>query len=172
MLIIGSGIDLKGRKMKQYINNFNGVVIRCNKLYGGELDDSDVGSRTDIMFTRWRSWIGRITPKLNDADYVVVNDLVGISKNEMECIYAELGHTAASCGLVAVAFCLHRGARSVTVVGFGHSGASRGFFPKQYTCTHKEKQTLETSRYNLDKNPHYDWTKENDYLVNNGVRLI
>lgn len=61
MLIIGSGCDLKGRKLKRFIDEYDGVVIRCNKLYG---DPADIGTRTDIFFTRWNSWIGGITPIL------------------------------------------------------------------------------------------------------------
>lgn len=91
---------------------------------------------------------------------------------EQKIILEELGHSAASCGLIAVAFCLHRGARNISVLGFGHSGASRGFFPKAYTASYKEKELLDVTRYKLDKNCHYDWRKEDAFLANNRINLL
>lgn len=169
VLIIGSGVDLKGRRLARFIDNFRGVVIRCNKIYG---DPADVGSRVDLFFTRWRSWFGTLTPLIKGTDYIAVNDCVGISPQECKIIADEVGWEAVSCGVVAVGYCLHRGARSISVIGFGYSPASRGFFPKGYTAAYPEKETLPTTKYNLDKNPHYNWALENAFLIYNKIKLL
>lgn len=84
----------------------------------------------------------------------------------------ELGHDAASCGLLAVAYCLHRGARSISVIGFGYYPAIDGFCPKQYLTKYDEKKNLPVSRYNADLNTHYNWMAETRYLLNNNIRFI
>lgn len=77
ILIIGSGADIAGRRMGRDIDAGKwDIVIRLNKHYG---DAVDVGTRTDIWFTRWLSWIGNITPKDEHAAYIVLNDARGIS---------------------------------------------------------------------------------------------
>lgn len=168
VLVVGSGADLKGRHMAKFVDEWPGTVIRCNKEYCPE----DSGTRTDIFFTRWNSWIGRITPRRDDCDYVVINDALGYSTTEQEMTLAELGHSAASCGLHAVAFARHRGARRIYAIGFGYSPASRCFFPKSYAARYDEKKNLAVTQYGRDANPHYNWRKENEYLVDSGVILL
>lgn len=144
------------------------IVIRLNKHYGEAVD---VGTRTDLWITRWKSWIGNITP-LEQVPYVVLNDNVGISPQEYQIIMDELGHTAASCGLLAVAWCLHRGAKSVSVIGYGYYPQIYGFCPKQYLQQYDEKKKLPVSRFGVDCNPRYDWVKEARYLLNNNINLL
>lgn len=162
ILIVGSGVDLTGRRLASFVDNWQGVVARCNKLYGSPLD---IGTRTDIFFTRWQSWVGTITPLQDGAEYVVINDARGITPQELAIIGQEIGVDFPSCGAVAVGWCLHRGARSVSVMGYGYSPQSRGFFPKAYAAKYPEKQGLPVTRYNVDKNSHYDWAKEAAYLI-------
>lgn len=59
ILIIGSGVDIVGRRLARFVDTWPGVVVRCNKAYG---DPLDIGRRTDLYFTRWESWVGTITP--------------------------------------------------------------------------------------------------------------
>lgn len=52
ILVIGSGSDLDGRKMKELIDGDTyDVIARVNKYYGSP---DDVGTRTDYIFTRWQ----------------------------------------------------------------------------------------------------------------------
>lgn len=79
VLIIGSGCDMKGRRAAAFIDSFDGVVIRCNRPYQSAQDG---GKRCDLWFTRWRSWVGSITPK--DGEHIIINDCDGITQNELE----------------------------------------------------------------------------------------
>lgn len=162
ILIVGSGVDLTGRRLASFVDGWPGVVVRCNKVYG---DPRDIGRRTDLYFTRWQSWVGNITPLQDGAEYVVINDARGITPQELQIIGQEIGVDHVSCGAVAVAWCLHRGARSVSVMGYGYSPHSRGFFPKAYAAKYEEKRGLPVTRYNADKNTHYDWAREAAWLI-------
>lgn len=169
ILIIGSGADIAGRRMGRDIDAGKwDIVIRLNKHYG---EPQDCGTRTDIWITRWRSWIGNITPRENKP-YVVLNEHIGISPQEYQIILEELGHTAASCGLLAVAWCLHRGARSISVIGYGYYPQIYAFCPKQYLQQYDEKKKLPVSRFGVDCNPRYDWVREARYLLNNNINLL
>lgn len=169
IIIIGSGADLAGRRMGKDIDRGKwDIVIRLNKRYG---TPHDVGNRTDLWITRWRSWIGTITPA-EDKPYIILNEHVGISPKEYQIILDELGHNAASCGLLAVAWCLHRGARSVSVIGYGYYPDIYSFCPKQYLMQYDEKKNLPVSRFNQDCNPRYDWIAEARYLTNNNIIML
>lgn len=69
-------------------------------------------------------------------------------------------------------YCMHRGAKSISVMGFGYSPASRGFFPKAYQEKYKEKAGLPVTKYQVDRNPVYNWTLENAFLLNNHINLL
>lgn len=133
------------------------VVIRLNKYYAA------CGTRCEIIFTRWVSWIEdkyhlrNFFPQWmidNAQDIVITNQSVGISETEKSLICEEAGVEHASIGLLAVAYCLHRGVRDITLIGFGdgksktycsNSGYGRGF---------------------IDRNDHYNWQKEREFYNN------
>lgn len=55
VLIVASGSDLDGRGMGERIDSGEwDVVARINKHYGWT---EDVGNRTDVILTRWYSWL-------------------------------------------------------------------------------------------------------------------
>lgn len=112
VLVVGSSIELDDYHFTN--NNLDkwDVVIRLNKLYG------NLGTRTDIIFTRWISWIKdpyklrNFFPQSvidNSKSIIIANQNIGISATEVALIKEEAGVEHASIGLVAVGYCLHRG---------------------------------------------------------------
>lgn len=162
VLIIGSGIDLEGRKLKNYINNFHGIVIRLNKLYGNY---DDVGDRTDIIFSRWSRWIEdkyNFFPQdiVDNAKQIIYsNQYIGISKTETDIIAREAGVSHASQGLLAVCWALHRGAKEVILLGYGYDGYSFNN-DKIYCSNAGYPKGLK------DNNKNYDFAKEREYFIN------
>lgn len=72
ILIVGSSYDMNGKRLGKAIDSGNwDIVIRLNKRYGSPLDN---GTKTDLFFTRWRSWLGTITPKEENMQYIFIND--------------------------------------------------------------------------------------------------
>ena len=171
VLIIGSGIDLSGRSLGDDINKGRwDIVIRLNKYYGME---KDIGNRTDIIFTRWSRWLEedrfKFFPKhiIEQAkEIIITNQYIGIAQSEVELIKQEIGVEHVSIGAMAVAYCLHRGAREVNLIGYGFNGYDFA----------KEKRYSENSGYYRgfkDNNPVYDWDKERKYYLNqNKVRFL
>lgn len=160
VLVVGSSIELDDYHFTN--NNLDkwDVVIRLNKLYG------NLGTRTDIIFTRWISWIKdpyklrNFFPQSvieNSKSIIIANQNIGISATEVALIKEEAGVEHASIGLVAVGYCLHRGARKISLIGFGdgkrkvycsNSGYGRGF---------------------VDNNTHYDFKKEREFYNNQSI---
>ena len=171
ILIIGSGIDLSGRKMGKDIDDGRwDVVIRLNKYYGMEID---IGHRTDIVFTRWSRWLEedkfKFFPRhiIEEAkEIIIMNQYLGVAQSEVEITKQEIGVESVSIGAMAVAYCLHRGAREVNLIGYGFNG---------YEFS-KEKRYSENSGYYRgykDNNPAYNWDKERQYYLNqNKVRFL
>lgn len=75
-----------------------------------------------------------------------------------------------SCGAVAVGYCLHRGAREISVVGFGYEPYLDAFCPKTYSP--REVKRSHVTAYNRDTNPAYDWKKEANFYIVNNIRLV
>lgn len=155
--IIGShstldDLHLTDKQLEQY-----DVVIRLNKYYAA------CGSRCEIIFTRWVSWVEdkyrlrNFFPQWmidNAQDIIITNQSIGISETEKSLICEEAGVKNASIGLIAVAYCLHRGVRDITLIGFGDG---------------KSKTYCSNSGYGRgykDTNTHYDWQKEREYYEN------
>lgn len=173
VLVIGSGLDLNGRRLADAID-FSArwdVVARLNKYYG---DPRDVGRRCELGFIRWRGWQtkqgGAVMREGQDwwpydvrcgvRRWVVLNEFAGISPGEHDMTAAEAGVEKPSCGLLAVAWLLNRGARAVDVIGFG-MGATGWLARKAYT------------NGVVDGNPHYDWEKEHRWMERQGrVHMI
>lgn len=157
VLVIGSGNDLPGRAMGKLIDSGRRwpVVVRCNKPYGRA---QDVGSKMDILAIRYRSWIPKFWGPLPLVPTVAFNEAYNITRGEYESIRAEIGWHHVSCGVLAVAWCLNRGAKSVSVIGFGCIG---GWEAKLKIYDNGMK----------DNNPHYNWEREHLWLRNNATVL-
>lgn len=82
VLIVGSGYDLDGRGLGERIDSGEwDVVARINKHYG---KPEDVGNRTDVILTRWYSWLDNHEwfseeEQQNAREVVVLNQHLGFS---------------------------------------------------------------------------------------------
>lgn len=133
------------------------VVIRLNKFYAA------CGKRCEIIFTRWISWVDdkykirNFFPQSlidNAQDIIITNQSLGISETEKQLICEEAGVLHASIGLLAVGYCLHRGVRDITLIGFGDG---------------KTKKYCSNSGYGRgykDTNTFYNWKKERNFYEN------
>lgn len=158
VLVIGSGADLVGRGLGRLIDSGRwDVVVRVNQPFGAP---SDVGSKMDVLVTRWRSWVPQFFKgPVRFEKLIVLNERVGMSSNEINVASVEVGAERVSAGLCACIWALNRGAKSVSVIGFGYHPAT-GWAPQK--------------RYpdgTLDPNSHYNWAAENRWLEKN-VTLI
>lgn len=168
VLVIGSGRDLDGRKLGNAIDSGKwDTVVRVNKLYGGP---EDVGTRTDIIVTRWTSWLKDHKDWFSDdvqrdaKGIIVLNEFKGYTKDEYRALCDSLDHCMASGGIQAVSYCLNRGAK-VDVIGFGFKDGKHG--GKVYTqanTAHIPKHLVDNS--GKDLNNSYDWDKEDAWLAN------
>lgn len=165
VLIIGSGIDLNGRRLAAEIDSDKwDVVIRLNKAYGLP---QDVGTRIDIIFTRWLQWTsptqGFFTAEeLNRAKQIIVsNQSYGFSQTEMMMLCEEIGHQHVSCGVQAIAYCLNRSAKSIDLIGYGVWPDGTRTQQKRYCANAK---CFPNGMY--DTNDIYDWEKERSWIEN------
>ncbi len=133
-----------------------GLVVRVNKPYGAPVD---VGLCTDVLVTRWSSWVGRYFPELPACTCVVINEHMGISPVEIAAAAAEIGWPKISAGLLACQWALNRGARRVYAIGFGYRRGQGFSAQKRYPDG------------TVDSNANYDWPRENRWLENNVTLL-
>lgn len=155
VLLVGSGLDVNGRRLAAAVDGPRSrwdVVVRMNRHYG---NPEDVGLRTDVIFTRWKRWLGWWSREALEAvsDVVVLNEYMGFSAEELALDCREVGHDAASIGLHTAAFLVRRGAL-VEGIGFGCAG---GVFAR-------EKRYPDGRR---DGNLRYNWRAENEWLRRN-----
>lgn len=159
VLVIGSGNDLTGRRLGKVIDAGRRwpVIVRCNKPYGAP---ADVGRRLDVLFIRFRGWQMRFWGEIPPPPALVApNEYYNITHAEYEAIRAEIGCSHVSIGILAAAWCLNRGARTVSVIGFGCHGGIRDADRKVYASGP------------VDKNMHYNWSREYEWLKSNCVLL-
>lgn len=157
-IVIGSGADVAGRGLGSRIDAGEfGLVLRVNKPYGVP---EDVGSRIDVLVTRWQPWIQKYFPGPTlGCQWVVLNEHLGISADEMRAAAMEIGHPHASAGLLACMWALNRGARQVFAIGFGYRRGQGWPGQKMYPDG------------TLDPNPNYNWPAENRWLENSVTLL-
>lgn len=156
-IVIGGGADVVGRQLGHAIDAGRfGLVIRVNKPYGAP---ADVGSRMDVLVTRWRAWIGKYFPGLPACTRVVINEHLGIYPVEIAAAAAEIGCPKISAGLLACQWALNRGARKVYAVGFGYRRGDGWAAQKTYPDG------------TVDTNENYNWPAENRWLQNNVTLL-
>lgn len=172
VLLVGSGADLAGRRLGRAVDCSRrwDVVARCNKFYGAPVD---VGYRCEVAFIRWRHWLFEraAAPGVTGGEWwppavrcgvrrvVVLNEFQGVSEAECRAVAREVGVERASCGVLAAAWLLNRGAR-VEAIGMGWDGSAWAA-AKSYG-----------GRAQVDKNEHYDWGKEHRWWESSGVRLL
>ncbi|MBO5957100.1 MAG: hypothetical protein J6Q39_06050 [Bacteroidales bacterium] len=160
--MIGSGQDLDGRAMKDIIDgNTYDYICRINKTYG---DVQDVGTRCDIFFTRWSSWVSYGCDFI-DADtlhqckiVVVLNQHVNYSQTERTMISYEVGEDHVSAGPQAVHWLLNRGCRHIDLIGFGYRD---GKFMDEKIYAKNSKNYPDGMK---DTNSMYNWAKERQWL--------
>lgn len=162
ILIIGSGSDNDGRRMRARIDsNYYDLVIRVNKHYGKV---EDVGTRTDIIITRWYQWIAKGQSFFTEDDLaqakkvIILNQQLGISSTEIEQGCIEIGHTKASAGIYAALWCLNRGAEQIDLIGYGHH--ADGFRETKKYCQNSYNYPDRMT----DTNPLYNWQAEQRWL--------
>lgn len=151
LLLIGSGCDLNGRRLGKQIDSGKfGLVCRINKPYGLP---ADVGTRTDVIITRWSSWVKKFfgTDKPT-CPCVILNEHLGFSVQEHLLASLECGVTRPSAGILAICWALNRGAARVRVIGFGYDARSGWANQKIYASGE------------LDANPLYDWDREHKWI--------
>lgn len=163
ILIIGSGADNDGRRMRDKIDgNYYDLVIRVNKHYGKV---EDVGTRTDLIFTRWYQWIAKGQTFFREDDLrqakkvIILNQQVGISASEMQQGCIEIGHSKVSAGIYAALWCINRGAEQIDLIGYGHY--QDGFRQDKKYCQNSYNYPDRMT----DNNPLYDWQKEQRWLL-------
>lgn len=113
VLIIGSGADIDGRRLKNLIDNTNrfDIVARVNKHYGNELD---TGKRTDVIFTRWQQWVKKGMNFFSDEEIenakqiIILNQHIGFSETEQAILCNEVGRERVSAGIQAISYFLNR----------------------------------------------------------------
>lgn len=166
VLVIGSGSDLDKREMADMVDGPTyDVVARVNKHYG---DPKRVGTRTDVIFTRWPSWLDRQDwfsdrEQARSQEIVILNVHVGYSRTEHEWLAKRIGVKQVSAGVMAVDFFLNRGAASVDIVGFGFKD---GEWSRDKLYTTANPSQIPTSKTDgaKDINDAYDWTRERRWL--------
>lgn len=174
VLLVGSGADVAGRRLGRAVDCSArwGLVARCNKFYGAA---EDVGTRCELAFIRWRGWLGQRSltcgvPRGRDwwpravrcgvRRVVVLNEFQGMSEAECRATAREAGVERASCGLLAAAWLLNRGAR-VDAIGMGWTG-----------CGWSAEKRYEV-RGQADGNSKYDWAAEHRWWeCQAGLRLL
>lgn len=169
VLVIGSGADNDGRKLGKDIDLGKwDVVIRCNKLYGAR---EDTGTRTDVLFTRWNSWLDNeeFMPReviANVKVAVIANQHIGVSQTEYGWLCAQVGKDQVSCGPQAVHWALTHGAARVDLIGFGRKN---GVFMRDKVYSKADKDSNRVPNHDIDfltdKNPIYDWHLERMWLM-------
>lgn len=163
MLIIGSGKDLDGRGMGERIDNGEwDIVVRVNKHYGAI---EDVGSRTDVIITRWASWLDNhewFPQDEQDAakEVIILNQNLGFSQSEYWWLVQQVGHNAVSAGCQALAWALYRGAASIDVIGYGYRDGGPKTYTNGSTGTTPTSSVQVVDNKTVDMNDHYDWSKE------------
>lgn len=178
VLVIGSGSDIDGRGMGDEIDNGDRIVVRVNKSYGAP---ADVGTRTDVIFTRFKHWLelypwfGRKAQE--EAKCIIAcNDRIGYTEEDLHRAEAacvpKTGTKVGSAGLLAVEYALHCGANRVDVIGFGwRNGAFAAF--KEYTNSNESNVPVTCRKDRVDTNTRLDWDAEHKfYIENSRVRLI
>jgi hypothetical protein len=157
-IVIGGGADVVGRGLGSCIDAGEfGLVLRVNKPYGSP---EDVGSRIDVLVTRWQAWIQKYFPGPTlGCQRVVLNEHLGISAEEMRAAAQEIVHPHVSAGLLACMWALNRGARQVYAIGFGYRRGQGWPEGKVYPDG------------TVDNNTKYDWPRENRWLENNVTLL-
>lgn len=171
-LLVGSGADLAGRRLGCAVDRTRrwDVVARCNKFYGARVD---VGSRCELAFIRWRGWLGQCAAapgvhgraewwpydvRCGIRQVVVLNECQGVSEGELRAIAEEVGVEHPSCGVLAAAWLLNRGAR-VEAIGVGWDG-----------CSWAARKSY-SGRVEVDGNVRYDWEAEHRWMERH-VRLL
>lgn len=129
VIVIGSGIDLNGRKLGEAIDRGEfGKVVRVNKFYG---DPIDVGTVTDVLFSFntkfWRPECGKFKHFIN----VVMLDR-GAFRYDVVRKYGIAKGKRASTGLCAVDYYVRNG-YDVTVIGYGFRDSKLVTPHKTYT---------------------------------------
>lgn len=169
VLLVGSGNDVDGRAMGEIIDGDTyDIVARVNKHYG---DRADVGNRTDVIISRWLSWLDNHewfseTEQALAKEVVILNQHVGYSESEYRWLCERVGHEAVSAGIQAIDFFLNRGVSSIDVIGFGFKGgvaARDKVYTKGSANTTPTHNTTSTGK---DCNPTYDWHAERLWEVN------
>lgn len=166
VLLIGSGQDLDGRRMKNLIDDPNSkfdLVARLNKHYG---TDQDTGTRTDIIITRWSQWLTPLQGFFTESDInnakkiIILNQFLGYSQSEGEALKLETGLNKTSAGIQALHYFINRGAKRIYIIGFGYysDGINRG---KTY-C----KNSFNYPAGMRDTNKNYDWVRQKNWINN------
>lgn len=162
VLVVGSGDDLDHRNIREDVEGGRwDVVARVNKHYGAP---ALVGTRTDVVFTRWPSWLDRFDwfskEEQEGAEVIILNIFHGYSRTEYKWLCRRVGHKNVSAGSQAIDYFLNRGASSVDVVGFGYLNGKRSE-AKRYTAANPSHIPATKTEGVTDVNPNYDWEKEN-----------
>lgn len=158
-VVVGSGVDVVGRGIGARVDAGEfGRVVRVNKPYGAP---ADIGTRTDLLVTRWTPWVTRFFGECwqPEAPVVVLNECKGIAADELMAARVEVGWQNVSAGVLACMWLLNRGARRVRVVGFGWRPDAGWDVGKHYPGGER------------DENPNYYWDLERHWLAHN-VELI
>lgn len=161
VLLIGSGMDLNNRKLQSRIDNPNGewdFIARVNKYYG---DPTDVGTRTDLVFTATSQLVATCFPQHLIKDSYVVGFREGYHCDspywrKRLALLLNINHDI-STGGSAIYWLLERGA-IVDLIGFGF----RDKQDKKVYCDGA-----------IDNNVHYNWQWEYSWASSlNNVTFI
>lgn len=162
VLIVGSNVDIDGRGLGSEIDSgmLADVVIRVNKAYG---DAADVGTKTDIIFTRWRAWLqtGWFSEEQIESacEVVALNENFNFLESWKRVAADEVGAAAVSCGAAAVFYALVMGAKEVKLIGFGFQDGKEAGTDKIY-CRNAFTHAAGT----IDENAAFDFAREREWL--------
>lgn len=148
VLLIGSGVDIVGRKLGKHIDAGEwDVVVRCNHYYGTA---EDVGTRTDLAVVRENKFEKTFIDEAPVCPVRVLctNQGVNFPRELLETAARQVGHREASIGVIAALWLLKCGAK-LSVIGIGHF--PNGQWVKQKTYP---DGTVDTAGF-------CDWEKEN-----------
>lgn len=131
VLLVGSGQDLVGRGLGKRIDAGEwDVVVRCNHFYGAP---ADVGTRTDLAVVR----LAKLEKAFFDESPVAPLRVVSTNDGNNFPIHIvvkaaeEVGHSEASCGVIAAKWLMECGAR-LSVMGFGRRADGSWYPAKVY----------------------------------------
>lgn len=148
-IVIGSNPSIKGMRLKDYIDGFEGDVVRINKISQDEYKE-DYGTRTDVLMTC--PWYEKTIVKYDFKNKILLDDGIIHHISSQFQLPNDKWLTTGMCGIL-MALSMYD---TVELLGFGKPDVSEG---ATYKSLHNSKN------YKMDsKDFHHDLDYEHHVL--------